>query len=158
VRACVRACADTHRRHRCLDPLEMEFQVVLSCLLWVPATELRSSSKAVFLTDLKPPFQPQIQFIETLLANIPEMQISTPILSLLLTKVIKHGTGVGGLYLIALVSCLIHLGKLRPRGKEVVSLRITASLFVEEVGVPFPPSPLSLLDLFPPSSCVCLFA
>lgn len=39
--------ADGSRGQRVSDPLEMEFQEVMSLLVWVLGTELRSSARAV---------------------------------------------------------------------------------------------------------------
>lgn len=53
ILVCMHVCTLTHKnadahKRQCLDPLEMELQVVLSCLLWEPGlNSVRISSRTV---------------------------------------------------------------------------------------------------------------
>ena len=52
---CVGAHGD---QKRVLDPLELEFQVVVSCLMWVLGTKPRSSARAANTLTAEPSLQP----------------------------------------------------------------------------------------------------
>ena len=48
----VHACGTYRGQKRISDPLELELQVVMSCLIWVQGTEIKPSGRASSILDL----------------------------------------------------------------------------------------------------------